>query len=211
MVAKTAGATPYIPAHPTLTAMRAAVQHCQGCPLYRHATQAVFGEGAAHAPLLLVGEQPGNDEDLAGHPFVGPSGKVLDAALDEAGIDRRQAFVTNVVKHFKWEARGDRRFHKKPNASEIGACLPWLRQEIARVKPHVVVSLGATAAHALFGRAIRVTVDHGRDMPSDWAPHAVVTIHPAAILRQRTHDDRAEARAGFVADLRVAAQLVNAR
>jgi DNA polymerase len=211
MHASVAGATPYLPTTHTLAAMRAAVQQCKGCPLYRNATQAVFGEGAQHAPLLLVGEQPGNDEDLAGHPFVGPSGKVLDDALDEAGIDRRQTFITNVVKHFKWEARGDRRLHKKPDASEIAACLPWLEQEIARVKPQVVVGLGATAAQALFGRSIRVTVDHGRDIPSDWAPHAIVTIHPAAILRQRTHDERAHARAGFVADLAVAAHFISAR
>src|SRR5436309_7185967 len=145
-------AAPLVPAQPTLPALRKAAASCKACDLWKRGTQTVFGEGARNAQVMLVGEQPGNDEDLAGHPFVGPAGKLLDQALEEAGIDRTQAYVTNVVKHFKWEARGKRRIHAKPNATEIQACRPWLEAEIALVQPQVLVCLGATAAQALLGR-----------------------------------------------------------
>src|SRR4051794_39574259 len=154
-------AAAYIPQRHSLSTLREAARSCKGCPLWQRATQTVFGEGASRARVVLVGEQPGNEEDLQGHPFVGPSGRLLDTALEQAGIDRAEAYVTNVVKHFKWEPRGKRRLHQKPNALETRACLPWLEAEIATVKPEVVVCLGATAAQALLGRDFRVSVQHG--------------------------------------------------
>lgn len=202
------GATPYIPATKSLPKLRRAVQDCRGCPLYRNATQGVFGAGAAGARLMLVGEQPGNDEDLKGRPFVGPSGKLLDRALAEAGIDRSDAYVTNVVKHFKWEAREGRRLHKKPSGAEIDACEPWLGRELEIVKPHVLVCLGATASQALLGRSFRVTRERGRDIHTALAPHTIATIHPSAILRQRTSEERARELSGFIADLTAAARLL---
>jgi len=167
----------------TIPALRAAAAGCKACDLWKHATQTVFGEGRARAHLLFVGEQPGNDEDLQGRPFVGPAGKLLDKALSEAGIDRSQIYITNVVKHFKWEERGKRRIHKKPNSLEIEACLPWLESEIAAVKPHVVVALGATAAQALIGSGFRVTLHRGKVMESPLAPRVMATVHPSSILR----------------------------
>ncbi|HEV8143380.1 MAG TPA: UdgX family uracil-DNA binding protein, partial [Methylomirabilota bacterium] len=179
-----AGSAPaLIPPRPTLASLRAAAAHCRACPLWQRGTQTVFGEGDAHARVMFVGEQPGHEEDLAGRPFVGPAGKLLDRALAEAGIDRRRVYVTNVVKHFKWEPKGKRRIHAKPNASEIGACRPWLEAELELVKPEVLVCLGATAAQALLGRQFRVSVDRGRFVPSPLAPHALATVHPSAILR----------------------------
>jgi uracil-DNA glycosylase family protein len=203
------GAEAFLPPRPTLAALRTAVQQCRGCPLYRNATQAIPGEGAARATLLLVGEQPGNDEDRAGHPFVGPAGKLLDQALDAAAIDRKTTFLTNAVKHFKWEPSGARRLHQKPDAAEVHACIPWLHTEVALVRPQVIVCLGATAAQALLGAQIRVTRDRGRDIATPLAAHAVATMHPSAILRQRTHEDRAREFAGLVADLRFAATLLS--
>jgi DNA polymerase len=201
-------AEPFLPEHPSLTSVRKAMQACEGCPLYRRATQAVPGVGRAGAALLLVGEQPGNDEDLAGKPFVGPAGKRLDRALEEAGIDRTTVFVTNAVKHFKWAPAEGKRLHKKPSAREVNACRPWLTAEIALVHPQVVVALGATAARSLFGNQVRVTRDRGEPLETSLAPHGMATIHPSSILRQRTDADRRREHAAFVEDLRIAAALL---
>jgi len=195
-------AAPFIPATPTLPALRDAVQICRGCPLYANATQAVFGEGPTSAEFMLVGEQPGDQEDQQGEPFVGPAGALLDRALTEAGIDRKHAYITNAVKHFKWKARGKRRIHDKPSWSEQKACLPWLEAEIALVEPRALVLLGATAAQSLLGRDFRVTRSRGKPIESELAEILVATIHPSAVLRA---DNREEAFAGLVADLQVAA------
>jgi DNA polymerase len=190
--------------------MRKAVQACRGCHLYRHATQAVFGNGAARAPLLIVGEQPGNDEDLAGEPFVGPAGRLLHDALESAGIPRTSAYVTNVVKHFKFERAGKRRIHKRPMASEVNACRPWLENEIAQVRPRVLLCLGATAAQALLGRQFLVTARRGQLVETPFAEFAIATVHPSSILRQRTSQERAQALRAFVADLQVVAKTLGA-
>ncbi|HEV8149398.1 MAG TPA: UdgX family uracil-DNA binding protein [Gemmatimonadales bacterium] len=199
----------FLPERISLTALREAVQGCRGCPLFKHATQAVFGKGRRTARLILVGEQPGNDEDLQGEPFVGPAGRILDRALASAGIDRAEAYVTNVVKHFKWEAKGKRRLHKKPNAREIAACLPWLDKEIELIRPKVLVLLGATAAQALLGSDFRVSIDRGKVLPSNLAEHAVATVHPSSILRQQSEAERRRELARFTADLKVVAGLLN--
>ena len=196
---------------PTLASLRDEARGCRACPLWQRGTQTVFGEGAAHARAMLVGEQPGNDEDLEGRPFVGPAGKLLDRALEEAGIDRRLTYVTNVVKHFKWEPRGKRRIHAKPNASEIGACRPWLEAELELIRPEVLVCLGATAAQALLGRQFRVSVDRGKLVPSPLAPKVLATIHPSAILRAPDDETRHVEMKRFVADLRVAAAALKRR
>lgn len=188
--------------------LREAAAGCRACPLWRNATQTVFGEGPVKADLILVGEQPGDREDREGRPFVGPAGRVLDEALAEAGIDRGRVYVTNVVKHFKWSARGKRRIHQKPNAEEIGACKPWLEAELAAVRPQVLVALGATAAQALLGRGFRVTRERGVPVESDLAPHVLATVHPSSILRARDEAERREAYATFAADLRAAAELL---
>ncbi len=180
-----AGAAEFVPRQRSKRALEAAVQSCRGCGLYRHATQAVFGEGLKRARLMLVGEMPGNDEDMAGAPFVGPAGRLLDEALVEAGIDRSDAWVTNVVKHFKWEPRGKRRLHKRPNASEVSACRPWFDAELELVQPRVLVCLGATAARALLGPRFRVSRERGRFVESDLAPYVGATGHPSAVLRAR--------------------------
>lgn len=195
----------FLPARLSLPALRRAAKTCRGCPLHRNATQTVFGAGPAGARLILVGEQPGNDEDIAGAPFVGPAGRLLDRALEEAGIARDDAYVTNVVKHFKWERRGSRRLHKKPTAREIRACMPWLEQEIAVIRPTVLVCLGATAAQALLGRSFRVTEQRGRLIADERAPYVLATVHPSSILRQPTSEQRRAEQARFVADLAVAA------
>lgn len=202
------GAAQFLPKARTLDALRKAARACQGCALYRNATQTVFGEGDRHAPILLVGEQPGNDEDLEGRPFVGPAGRVLDEGLAAAGIVRAETYVTNVVKHFKWEPRGKRRMHSKPNMREIDACFPWLEQEIALLRPALIICLGATAAQALLGPAFRVTRQRGQPIDSALAPHVVATIHPSAILRQRSREDRQREMEAFVADLKIAADLI---
>jgi DNA polymerase len=195
-----------LPARLSLAGLREAARDCTACPLWRTGTQTVFGEGLKRARLFLVGEQPGDREDLAGRPFVGPAGRLLDEALAEAGIDRADAYVTNVVKHFKWEPRGKRRIHQKPNWSEIAACRPWLDGELAVVRPDVLVCLGATAAQALLGREVRVTRDRGRLLETELAPAALATVHPSSILRAPDDDSRRRERALFVDDLRVAAK-----
>jgi uracil-DNA glycosylase family protein len=202
----TRSAADFIPPNPTLAKLREAVQHCRGCDLWVNATQAVFGEGPRNAEVMLVGEQPGDQEDRQGHPFVGPAGRLLDAALEEAGIDRRRVYITNAVKHFKFVVieRG-RRLHKKPTAAEVRACNPWLREEIRRVKPRVVVALGATAAQALLGKQFRVTQNRGKPLPSELADTVVATVHPSSVLRA-PDDARDEARRQFVADLKAVAR-----
>jgi len=197
------GAERYLPAEHTLPALRAAVSTCHGCPLYQDATQAVFGEGGAKARVMLIGEQPGDSEDLAGKPFVGPAGKLLDEALDVAGIPRGEAYVTNVVKHFKFTRRGKRRIHDKPDRYEVAACKPWLGRELEAVAPDIVVLLGATAAQAMLGSAFRVTKERGIERATALAKHTFATVHPASVLRAPSDDLRAEAREALFADLRV--------
>src|SRR5213594_750145 len=195
-----------IPDRPTIDTVRAAAKDCQACDLWRGATQTVFGEGARTARLMLVGEQPGDAEDLAGHPFVGPAGKLLDRALEAAGIDRATVYVTNVVKHFKWEPRGKRRIHKKPNAGEIAACRPWLDTEIALVKPRAIVCLGATAAQALLGKQFKVTAHRGELIDSPLAPIVLATVHPSSLLRAPDEETRRRETKRFVDDLRKVAR-----
>ena len=196
------------PERRTLRTLKSAARGCRACHLWRDATQTVFGEGAATAEVMFVGEQPGNDEDLAGHPFVGPAGRILNDALEQAGIDRTRTYVTNVVKHFKWEPRGKRRIHAKPKAGEIGACRPWLDAEIAVVHPRIIVCLGATAAKALLGSSFKVSVDRGRFVESTLAPLVTATVHPSSILREPDSNARREAMRAFVKDLKkVAARL----
>jgi DNA polymerase len=202
-------AADFIPARPTLTRARDAAKDCRGCDLWKRGTQTVFGEGPRQAAMMLVGEQPGDAEDLKGHPFVGPAGAVLDRALAAAGIDRQAVYVTNVVKHFKWEPRGKRRIHKKPRASEIAACRPWLDVEIAMVKPRVIVCLGATAAQALLGAAFRVSRDRGVFVPSPLPAKVMATVHPSSILRAPDEDSRREELARFIDDLRAAARALS--
>ena len=199
-------AAPLIPTRPTLPKLREAAAGCKACDLWKSGTQTVFGEGAPHAKVLFIGEQPGDKEDLAGKPFVGPAGGVLDKALAAAGIDRDETFVTNAVKHFKWEPRGKRRIHKKPNSIEIAACRPWLNAEIEVVKPHVIVALGATAAQALLGRDFKVTQRRGELIGSELAPYIVATVHPSSILRAPDDDTRHDEMAKFVDDLRQVAK-----
>jgi uracil-DNA glycosylase len=198
-------AAEYLPSRLSLTSLRRSAQGCRACPLWRTGTQAVFGEGRKASRLLLVGEQPGDKEDLAGRPFVGPAGQLLDDALEEAGIARADAYLTNAVKHFKWEPRGKRRIHQRPNAGEIAACRPWLEAELAVVRPDVLVCLGAVAAQALLGRGVRVTRDRGRPLESTLAPVAFATVHPSSILRAPDEQSRRRERNLFVDDLRVAA------
>jgi len=194
-----------IPDRPTLKSVRETARDCQACRLYKTGTQTVFGEGPTRPTLMMVGEQPGDAEDVAGHPFVGPAGKLLDRALEEAGIDRTRVYVTNVVKHFKWEPRGKRRIHKKPNAAEISACRPWLDTEIALTRPRVIVCLGATAAQALLGRAFKVSQHRGTFVPSSLAPRVMATVHPSSILRAPDEESRHADLRRFVADLKHAA------
>jgi DNA polymerase len=179
---------------------------CQACDLWKRGTQTVFGEGARQAEVMFVGEQPGDQEDLAGHPFVGPAGKMLDRALEAAGIDRAKAYVTNVVKHFKWEPRGKRRIHKKPNAVEIAACRPWLETEIQLVRPRAIVCLGATAAQALLGKAFKVTAHRGEFVASTLAPLVTATVHPSSLLRAPDDETRRRETEQFIADLRAVAE-----
>jgi len=205
---ETESAAAYVPDSPTLDRLRDASAGCRGCHLWERATQTVFGEGGKNATLMLVGEQPGDQEDLAGKPFVGPAGKLLDRALDDAAIDREAAYVTNVVKHFKWEPRGKRRIHAKPTWSEMVACRPWLDAEIALVEPRVLVCLGATAAQAVIGRDFRVSRQRGELVDSPLAPYVTATIHPSAILRQRDEESRRAEFDAFVDDLRKVAGLL---
>jgi uracil-DNA glycosylase len=200
-------AAPLIPDRPTLKNLKEAAADCRACGLWKTGTQTVFGEGSRDAEIMLVGEQPGDQEDLSGKPFVGPAGRLLDTALEEAGIDRELAYVSNVVKHFKWQPRGKRRIHQKPNAAEVAACRPWLDAELAVVKPKVLVCLGATAAQALLGRQFRVSKQRGVPVESELAPVVMATVHPSAILRS---DDREAEMALFVEDLRRVAQALRA-
>jgi DNA polymerase len=202
----THSAAELIPDRPTVDKVRAAAKDCQACDLWLRGTQTVFGEGAKKADLMLVGEQPGNDEDLSGHPFVGPAGKLLDRALVDAGIDRAAVYVTNVVKHFKWEPRGKRRIHKKPGAREIAACRPWLDTEIALVRPRAIVCLGATAAQALLGKTFKVTEHRGELVDSPLAPIVLATVHPSSLLRAPDEETRHRETARFIDDLRVVAR-----
>ncbi len=192
----------FIPPNPTLTKLWQAAQECRACELYKLGTQAVLGEGPRQAAALFIGEQPGDQEDLAGRPFVGPAGRVLDEALAEVGIPRKQVFVTNAVKHFKWEPRGKRRIHQKPTLGEVKACRPWLETELALIKPQGIVCLGATAAQSLLGPQFRITRDRGRFFDSEWASWITATTHPSAILRMPDREKREEARALFLEDLR---------
>jgi uracil-DNA glycosylase len=198
-----------IPPRPTLPKLRRAAADCRACPLWRSGTQTVFGSGPTSARVMLVGEQPGDREDLAGEPFVGPAGGILDAALEDAGIDRDNAYVTNVVKHFKWKSgRGKRRLHQRPNSEEIGACRPWLDSELTVVRPVVVVCLGATAAKSLLGSKVRVTRDRGRFVKAEFGAAVTVTVHPSSILRIPEKAEREQARAGLTADLRRVAERI---
>lgn len=198
-----------IPEAPTLEKLREAAAACKACELYKGTTQTVFGEGLRRAKVMLVGEQPGDREDIEGHPFVGPAGGVLDRALEEAGIERRDAYVTNVVKHFHFQERGKRRIHQKPSREHIAACRPWLNAELEQVKPQALVCLGATAAQALFGRQFRVTRQRGQLISSELAPLATATVHPSSILRAPDDESRRQAREEFTADLRAVAQAIS--
>jgi uracil-DNA glycosylase family protein len=199
---ESSSAAEYIPEHPSPRSLREAVQRCRGCDLYAHATQAVFGEGPNSAEIVFIGEQPGDEEDRQGHPFVGPSGKLLDRALAEAGIDRSMVYVTNAVKHFKFEERGKRRLHKKPNGLEIRACRPWLEAEINLIQPRIIVCLGATAAQAIFGSTYRLTKERGQFVQNSWAPYVTSTVHPSAILRAPDDEQRHQEYEKFVDDLK---------
>ena len=201
-------AADFMPEQLTLPSLKAAAADCKGCDLWKKGTQTVFGEGKRRATALFVGEQPGNEEDLTGKPFVGPAGRMFDSALEEAGINRQQTYVTNVVKHFKWEPRGKRRIHKKPNSQEINACRPWLEAEIAVVKPQVVVALGATAAQALLGAQFRVTKNRGEFLESTLAPYIMATVHPSSILRAPDDETRRLEYRRFVDDLKKLARVL---
>jgi DNA polymerase len=204
-------AAAFVPADHSLDALRRAAAGCRGCDLFERASQTVFGEGQAGAEVLFVGEQPGDQEDIQGRPFVGPAGRLLDRALDEAGIDRQQTYVTNAVKHFKWLPRGKRRIHQKPNAREVAACRPWLEAEIAAVRPRVVVALGATAGLSLLGDHFRVTRDRGQLLSSPLAAQVLPTIHPSAILRAPDDQAREAELAQFIRDLRHVPALIERR
>src|SRR6058998_4148859 len=192
-------ATP--PDSSNLSTVREAAENCTACHLYQRATQTVFGEGPKKAPIMLIGEQPGDYEDVAGKPFVGPAGKIMDRALEEVGIDRSQVYVTNAVKHFKWEPRGKRRIHQKPNSREVAACRPWLEAELRIVKPNLVVAMGATAAQAIFGSGFRVTRERGKVLSSKVAPRVLATVHPTSLLRQPDEESREREYKHFVSDL----------
>lgn len=198
----------FLPSRLSAAGLRLAAEHCRGCHLYQRATQVVFGEGFVRSRLMLVGEIAGDGEDRAGKPFVGPAGRILDEGLAQAGIDRREAYVTNVVKHFKWTPKGKRRLHRKPNAEEIRACLPWLEAEIAVVRPEVIVCLGATAARTLVGPSFRVSRQHGEFVESPLADHLTATLHPSAILRRPSDAERRAEMRRFVADLEKVARVL---
>jgi len=201
-MSESASAAEFVPDSRSLPALREAAAGCRGCPLWRDATQTVFGDGPRKARLMLVGEQPGDREDIEGEPFVGPAGRILAKALEGAGIDRGDVYLTNAVKHFKWRPRGKRRLHQTPRAGEVEACRPWLEAELDAVRPIGLLALGATAAKALYGSSVRVTRDRGRLIESPLAPVAAVTIHPSAVLRLRERAERDEALGGLIDDLR---------
>lgn len=215
MVVKKESAAPFVPSARALPVLAKAIQKCEGCDLYRHATQAVFGELGSHnkaanlkVAIMMIGEQPGDQEDKQGRPFVGPAGKLLDRALEEAEIDRREVYITNAVKHFKWEPRGKLRIHKKPTMKETNACRPWLDAELEAVKPKLIVALGATAAQGLLGSSFRITQAHGKVRQVQGLPPIIATVHPSAILRAQTDEDRHSQMRTLVEDLRVAAKTV---
>jgi len=197
-----------IPPRPTLSLVKNAAAGCRACDLWKKGTQTVFGEGSRRASVMFIGEQPGNEEDLTGKPFVGPAGRFFDTALEAAGINRKQTYVTNVVKHFKWEPRGKRRIHKKPNSMEIAACRPWLETEITLVKPEVIVVLGATAAQALLGPQFRVTKQRGEFITSTLAPYVMATVHPSSILRAPDDETRQLELRRFIDDLKKLAKVI---
>jgi uracil-DNA glycosylase family protein len=199
-----------VPETSSLKELAAAAKNCTACHLFKRGTQTVFGEGPKQATMMLVGEQPGDYEDVAGKPFVGPAGKIMDRALEEAGINRKEVYVTNAVKHFKWEPRGKRRIHQKPNSREIAACKPWLEAELRLVKPKLVVALGATAGQTILGPAFRVTRERGKVLSSKLAPKVVATVHPSSLLRQPDEESRQREYAHFVRDLRVALKAAGA-
>jgi len=199
----------FFPSRKSLKAFRDAAADCKACDLWKRGTQTVFGEGSRRAEVFFVGEQPGNEEDLSGHPFVGPAGRLLNEALADAGIDRKQTYVTNVVKHFKWEPRGKRRIHKKPNAGEIAACRPWLEAEIALVKPQIIVCLGATAAQALLGLKFLVSKQRGHFIESTLAPYIMATVHPSSILRAPDDESRHAEKRRFIDDLKKVARVIS--
>ena len=201
-------AAPFVPPHPTLPKLREAAAGCKGCELWKVGTQTVFGGGAPHARVMFVGEQPGDQEDKAGKPFVGPAGRILDKALIEAGINRDEVYVTNAVKHFKWEPRGKRRIHKKPNQLEINACRPWLEAEVSVIKPQVIVCLGATAAQSLLGKDFKVTERRGEVITHELTPFVVATVHPSSILRASEEDKRHDEMNLFIEDLKQVAALL---
>ena len=198
-----------MPDHPTVERLREAAAGCKGCDLWSNATQTVFGEGSEHAKLMLVGEQPGDHEDVEGKPFVGPAGRLLDTALERAAIPRANVYLTNVVKHFKWVRRGKRRLHEKPNSQEVRACRPWLDAEVKTVQPRLVVLLGATAAQAVLGPTVRVTRQRGQVVNTPLGVQGLATVHPSSILRAPDDDSRREAMDAFVEDLRVAARYLS--
>jgi uracil-DNA glycosylase family protein len=204
-------AAEFLPQRESLKALREAAATCRGCDLYEHATQTVFGEGRKASRMVLVGETPGDREDLAGHVFVGPAGRELDKALEQVGIDRGDVYITNAVKHFRFEERGKRRIHQRPEGRHIKACRPWLEAELRQIRPEALVVMGAVAAQSLLGATFRVTQNRGELLESDLAPIVVATIHPSAILRERTDDDRIRQRKAFTADLRVAAEALRER
>jgi uracil-DNA glycosylase family protein len=198
-----------VPETTSLAKVAAAAKSCTACPLYKNATQTVFGEGPRRATMMMIGEQPGDYEDVAGRPFVGPAGKILDRALVDAGIDRDEVYVTNAVKHFKWEPRGKRRIHQKPSSRDIAACRPWLEAELRLVEPRLVVCLGSTAGQTIFGPAFRVTKERGKVLESPYAKKVVATVHPSSLLRQPDEQSREREYRLFVADLRVALKAAN--
>jgi len=202
-------AAPLIPPNPTISSLRQAAGNCKACDLWRRGTQTVFGEGGSHVRVMLVGEQPGDQEDIQGRPFVGPAGKLLDKVLEETGIDRNETYVTNAVKHFKWEPRGKRRIHKKPNSIEINACKPWIEAEIAVLKPEIVVCMGATAAQALLGRDFRVSTQRGQVVKSSLAPYVIATVHPSSLLRAPDEETRRIEMERFIADFKVVADIIH--
>ena len=204
--ARQQSAAALIPPRRSLPAVRSAAADCRACELWQRGTQTVFGEGPRTARLMFIGEQPGDQEDRIGRPFVGPAGQLLDRALEAAGLDRQEVYVTNVVKHFNWEPRGKWRIHKKPRQSEINACRPWIEDELAIVKPKALVCLGSTAAQALLGRDFRVTLQRGKPVPSPLAPVVLATVHPSSILRAPDEESRHNEYARFVADLKAAAK-----
>jgi DNA polymerase len=207
--ARVESAAPLVPDRPTIKNLQEAAHDCRACPLWKTGTQTVFGEGSRKAKVVFIGEQPGNDEDLAGKPFVGPAGKLLDKALVEAGINRDEVYVTNAVKHFKWEPKGKRRIHKKPNSREILACRPWLEAELAVLQPKVVVCLGATAAQALLGKDFRVSQRRGEFVESPLAEHVVATVHPSSILRAPDDETRHAEMARFTDELKKIARVIH--